>query len=212
MSRTSSRLTTTSYALLSLLAVRRWSTYELTQQMDRSLGRIWPRAQSKLYEEPRKLAEHGLAKAVPEHVGRRARTVYRITPRGRRALALWHEDPGAGPVLEFEQLLKIHFAEHGTRTDALASLAAARDWAVERNAGNLAVGRDYLAGRGPFPERGAQHLLTARFLTDFYLMVAQWADWATDQVHQWPDDPGEATADPAAMQDLVRRAGWSEPG
>jgi hypothetical protein len=33
------RLTTTSYALLGLLAVQPWSTYELTRQMDRSLGR-----------------------------------------------------------------------------------------------------------------------------------------------------------------------------
>jgi len=41
-------LTTTSYAVLGLLAVRPWSSYELTQQMDRSLGRVWPRAVSKL--------------------------------------------------------------------------------------------------------------------------------------------------------------------
>ena len=38
-----------------LLAVKPWSSYELTQQMDRSLGRVWPRAVSKLYEEPKKL-------------------------------------------------------------------------------------------------------------------------------------------------------------
>ena len=43
-----SALTTTSYALLGLLSVKPWSTYELTQQMDRSLGRFWPRSTSKL--------------------------------------------------------------------------------------------------------------------------------------------------------------------
>ena len=46
-------MTTTSYAILGLLAVKPWTTHELVQQVDRSLRRIWPRAQSKLYEEPK---------------------------------------------------------------------------------------------------------------------------------------------------------------
>ena len=115
-----STLTTTSFAVLGLLAVRPWSTYELTRQMDRSLGRIWPRAQSKLYEEPKKLVELGLAAAGTEPVGRRPRTVYAITPAGRRALAGWLAEPGAGPVIEFEQLLKVCFADSrqpGRRAD-----------------------------------------------------------------------------------------------
>jgi len=62
-------LSTTTYAILGLLAVQPWSTYELTRQMDRSLGRMWPRAQSKLYEEPKKLVALGLATATEEQVG-----------------------------------------------------------------------------------------------------------------------------------------------
>src|SRR5690606_29940480 len=54
-------LTTTSYAILGLLAIRPWTTHELVRQVDRSLRRIWPRAQSKLYEEPKKLVAHGYA-------------------------------------------------------------------------------------------------------------------------------------------------------
>src|SRR3954470_18250166 len=100
-------LTTTSYAILGLLAIQPWSTYELTRQMDRSLSRFWPRAQSKLYEEPRKLVAHGYAVATTERVGRRSRTVYAITPEGRAALTAWLRTPGGGPVLEFEQLLKV---------------------------------------------------------------------------------------------------------
>src|SRR5215469_17731912 len=100
-------LTTTSYAVLGLLAVRPWSSYELTQQMDRSLGRVWPRAVSKLYEEPKKLVSHGLAVATVESNGNRSRNVYTITPEGRSALADWLGQPGEGPVLEFEQLLKV---------------------------------------------------------------------------------------------------------
>jgi DNA-binding PadR family transcriptional regulator len=199
-------LTTTSYAVLGLLAVKPWSTYELTHQMDRSLGRIWPRAQSKLYEEPKKLVAHGLAGTSEERLGRRSRTVYTITANGRDALAAWLREPGAGPVLEFEQLLKIFFAENGTRVDAQATLAATREWAHARSAESLAVGREYLQGQGPFPQRMAQLDLTARFLIDFYAMVGAWADWAIGMVETWPDDPRQAKSDVAVTMETVRRA------
>jgi len=203
-----STLTTTSYAILSLLAVKSWSTYELTQQMERSLNRFWPRAASKLYEEPKKLVEHGLARARTERVGNRPRTVYSITAKGRRALASWMADPGAGPVLECEALLKIGFAEHGTRDDALASLAAMRGWAEERNEGNRSAARAYVAGEGPFQHRAAQSMLVGAFLTELYRMVAEWADWATALVERWPDDPHEARPDHQVMAEVARRTQW----
>jgi PadR family transcriptional regulator, regulatory protein AphA len=201
-------LTTTSYAILSLLAVRPWSTYELTRQMDRSVGRMWPRAQSKLYEEPKKLVAHGLATARSEAVGQRSRTVYSITPEGRAALAAWHRQPGNGPVLEFEQLLKLSFAEHGSRADALATLAAVRRWAEERNVENRAAAEAYASGDGPFPDRLPQNLLVGRFLTDFYRLVAEWADWATPLVEAWPEDPGQAGSDATQVAETARRADW----
>jgi DNA-binding PadR family transcriptional regulator len=203
-------LTTTSYAILGLLAVRPWSTYELTQQMDRSLGRIWPRAQSKLYEEPKKLVARGLAEAHPERVGARPRTVYSITGPGRRALADWHAEPGDGPVLECEQLLQLFFAEHGTRDDALATLAAAGEWARRRNEDNLRTARAYLAGESAFPERAAQTLLVGAFLTELYRLVAEWSQWAAGLVADWPEDPRRAVADEAEQRRVVRRAAWSE--
>src|SRR5712672_1019190 len=94
-------LTSTSYAILGLLAVKPWTTYELAQQMNRALGRFWPRAESKLYEEPKKLVAHGLARVSYEMVGKRRSTIYTITVKGRRALAKWVPSPGEGPVLEF---------------------------------------------------------------------------------------------------------------
>jgi PadR family transcriptional regulator, regulatory protein AphA len=204
----SGRLTTTSYVLLGLLAIRPWSTYELTQQMDRSLGRIWPRATSKLYEEPKKLVALGFARSRVERVGERPRTVYSVTPKGRRALAAWLREPPAGPVLEAEPLLRMFFADNGTRDDALAALAATRAWAGERNELNRAVGRDYLAGAGRFQERAACTMLVGRFLTDYYRLVAEWADWATAIVEAWPDDPAGAEPDLVAIADTVHRTDW----
>ena len=205
-----SRLTTTSYAILGLLALRSWTTYELAQQMSRSLGRIWPRAESKVYEEPRKLAEHGLAQATGERVGRRPRTRYAITPKGRLALRAWLAEPGVGPVLESEQLLQVFFAHQGSREDTLATLAATRAWAVGQNADNLAAGRAYLAGEAEFQATAAQNMLVGAFLTEWYRVVAQWSDWAAQIVEQWPDDPSQAQPDLEALAQVVLRAQWSE--
>src|SRR5687767_15650538 len=110
-------LTTTSYAILGLLAVQPWTTYELAQQMRRALGQFWPRARSKIYEEPKKLVAHGLARASAERVGNRPRTVYEITGEGSHVLRAWLSTPGESPVLEFEQLVQVFLAEHGTKAD-----------------------------------------------------------------------------------------------
>lgn len=197
-------LTTTSYAILGLLAIQPWSTYELARQMERSLGRFWPRAESKLYEEPKKLVARGLARASSELTGQRRRTVYSITPAGRQALAAWLTEPGRGPVLEFEQLLKVFFSENGSKQDTLATLSAARGWARTQLAESLAVGQEYLAGQGPFPQRGPQRHLTVRFLNDFYALVGQWAKWAIEVVEDWPEDPRAAQVAPEEVEEIVR--------
>lgn len=200
------KLTTTSYAVLGLLAVRSWTTHELVQQVDRSLRRLWPRATSKLYEEPRKLVAHGYARANDDPVGRRRRTRYTITAKGQQALAAWLSEPGEGPVLECEQLVKIHFADSGTKADVVANLEATRAWVLEQNEENLATARAYLEGRGAFPERAALNQLSGRFLTEFYVMVARWAEWAGQVVEAWPDVVTEAPFDVAAAKQAVQLA------
>lgn len=197
-------LTTTSYAILGLLAVKPWTTHELVQQVDRSLRRIWPRAASKLYEEPKKLVAHGYARSTEDPVGRRRRTRYTITAKGRRALAAWLAQPGVGPVLECEQLVKIHFADSGTKADVLANLEAARVWVLEQNEENLITARAYLEGTSGFPQRAALNQLTGRFLTEYYAMVARWVHWATATAENWPDDVTQAPFDTAAAEEAVR--------
>jgi DNA-binding PadR family transcriptional regulator len=199
-------LTTTSYAILGLLAVKPWTTHELVRQVDRSLRRIWPRAASKLYEEPKKLVAHGYARASDDAVGRRPRTRYTITAKGRSALAAWLSQPGDGPALECEQLVKIHFADSGTKADVLANLDAMRGWVLAQNEENLATARAYLEARGAFPERAALNQLPGRFLTEHYAMVARWVQWATAIAESWPDDVTEAPFDVAAAEEAVRLA------
>jgi PadR family transcriptional regulator AphA len=203
-------LTTTSYAMLGMLAIRPWTTYELAKHMDRSLGRLWPRARSNLFNEPKKLVSHGLASTSQQTVGRRPRTLYTITPQGRRALRNWLGTPGSGPVLEFEQLLKVFFADHGTRDDALAAVGHIRVWAQQQDAENIAVARAYVAGTGPFPERAAVLAVVGRFMTDFADMVSAWAQWATGIIEEWPDQPRLAQPAWDVLEEVARR-GRSTP-
>lgn len=203
-------LTTTTYGVLGLLAVRPYSTYELTKAMGLSVGRVWPRAESKLFEEPKKLVEHGYAKARQEKVGRRPRTVYSITPGGRRALAAWLAQPGAGPAIEFEGLVKLMFADHGSRDDALETIARAKAWAVTMNTESIAAGERFAEGEGRYEERRATTLLIGAFLTDFYALVAQWADWAEAEVTSWPDDIASHRTPRELTRAVLARAKWSQ--
>ena len=186
------KLTTTSYAILGLLAVKPWTTYELAQQMRRALGQFWPRAESKLYEEPKKLVAHGLATATKESTGRRPRTVYAITDEGRQAMAEWVPQPGAAPVLEFEGLVKLFYAEHGSKADVLATLAVVDEWVDQQHRDGAGISRAYLDHEGPFPERLPWLVLCGQFLEEIHLAVERWAEWATEVVEDWPDDLRQA--------------------
>ena len=202
-------LTTTAYGVLGLIAVRPYSTYELAKAMGLSVGRVWPRAESKLLEEPRELVERGYAKAREETIGRRPRTVYSITGAGRRALAAWLAEPGDGPV-PVRGLGEAMFAEHGNRTDALHTIARARAWAVEMNTASVAAGQRFAEGEGRHEDRRAITLLVGAFLTDFYALVARWADWATAEVENWPDDIASHRISPETTRAVLARATWSQ--
>jgi hypothetical protein len=117
----------------------------------------------------------------------------------------WLAQPGEGPTLEFEQLLKVFFADQSSKADALGAVAHIRAWAEERNAENIAVARSYLAGTGPFPERLFVLSVVGRFLTEFSDMVARWAEWANETIGAGPDDLGQAKPDLEWMQHVAAR-------
>jgi PadR family transcriptional regulator AphA len=200
---TARALTPTSYAILGLLSLRSWTTYELAQQMQRALGQFWPRAESKLYEEPKKLVEHGLATATVDRVGNRPRTIYSITTAGRRALRDWMPTPSEGPVVEFEGMIKIFFAEHGTKADLLEAIESAHRWVDRRFEESTGISQAYLDGEGAFPERLPWLVLAGRFLEEMMVAVERWADWASDVVDGWPDDLTEAEPDLEVLEAMA---------
>jgi DNA-binding PadR family transcriptional regulator len=179
-------LTTTSYALLGLLAIRPWSTYELAQQMRRNLHYFWPRAESNLYAEPLRLVSGGWAKARSLPVGRRRRTVYSITAKGRRTLEHWLDEPAAGPRLEAEPLVKFTFAEHTTKKSVMENLREFGKDAERRQSEIRAIFEEYLREADQFPERVHINVVAYRLLWDHTQADAKWAAWAVGQVARWP--------------------------
>lgn len=182
------KLTTTSYVILGHLALRDWSTYELAQQLKRSTRHYWPRAESKIYEEPKKLVAHGLATATREYTGRRRRTVYAITDEGRTALRRWLDEPGQPPLVEFEGVLKVLFAEQGTKQQLLATLRSIREQAQRTRDEHAALADDLSRTGGPFPDRLHVNELVFRFMWEQTDTVIRWATWAEQQVADWPED------------------------
>ncbi len=184
--------TTTSHAILGLLSLRSWTTYELAKQVQRSLGWFWPRAERKLYDEPKRLVAEGLATGAQEMTGARPRTVYAITRRGRSALRQWLGEPPAPPTLEFEGMIKVFFADGGslaqlrTTLSSIADTADARLVALEEKLDEL--DRDDV----PFPERLHLNTLGLRFIVDHERSISAWAHWALEQTAEWRSttDPG----------------------
>jgi DNA-binding PadR family transcriptional regulator len=182
-------LTTTSFALLGLLATRRggWSAYELAQQMSRSLRYFWPRAERNLYDEVKLLAERGLARTRDEPVGRRPRTVYSITPAGRKALRTWLGAPSAPVALESEALVRVFFAEQGDVDDLLATIRAVRQEAEDIELTIADMVAAYGHDGGPFPSRLHVTALMGKLLYSHREAIRQWATWAEAEVQGWDD-------------------------
>lgn len=200
------KLTTTSYLMLGLLSLKSWSTYELAQQMRRSIHFYWPRAESKIYEEPKKLVAHGLATATREFAGKRPRTVYAITSSGRKALRRWLAEPGKGPVLEFEGLVKVLFAEQAGKEELLATLASIRAEAEDARQHHVHLATDLADSGGPFPERLHLNALVFKLMWEQTQMLLRWVAWAEEEVAGWPDDATSPAAHdvPAVLREAAQ--------
>lgn len=181
--------TPTSYAMLGLLALRPWTTYELAKQMQRSVRWFWPRAERKLYEEPKRLAALGLATFETTTTGRRRSTVYRITPEGRRALTDWlRAGPGAPMQVEMEAMIRVFFADGASPEDLRATLAAVGAQANDTLAelGMLAAGT--LSEEDDFPERRATNAVALELWVRLHETVRDWSTWAQEEVQSWPPE------------------------
>jgi PadR family transcriptional regulator AphA len=179
------QLNPTSVAILGLLSIRPFSTYELAQQMERTLSWFWPRAASVIYEEPKKLVTAGLATSQAAFTGKRRSTVYGITDAGRAALRYWLDTPAAGMRMEFEAMLKVAFADAGDAHQLRAAVREIRADAEARLAEILNRSTQYATTGGPFPDRLPIVAITGKLLMGQYEAVIRWARWAEDGIAEW---------------------------
>ena len=197
-------LTTTSYAVLGQLALRPWTMYDLAAHMRRDMHYIFPRAESQVYAEPKRLVALGLASAQSEATGKRARTVYSITEAGREALRDWLAQPVAkGPQLEFEALLRIVLAPLGRPEHLAAILQGVRD----EISGLLTLGErivdEYTTGTAPFQRYMLARSMLHDFLFAYAELIDDWAARSLDRMQAWEGQtPQERTA---AAVDVYRR-------
>ncbi len=142
-------VSTTTYALLGLLAIRSWTGYELTQQLRRSLHFVWPSSEGHLYREQTRLIDLGWASMGREPIGKRQRKRYTITEVGRAALHEWLRTEPGPPRLEIEGLVRMFYGDQGDVVDMLRSMEATRRQARSMLDELVGFAEEYLEPGGP---------------------------------------------------------------
>jgi DNA-binding PadR family transcriptional regulator len=187
----------TRYAILGHLALREWSAYELARSLRRTLHWFWPRAESLIYAEVKKLEREGLADVREEPAAdgsARRRSVYRITGAGRRALATWLSTPSETFALYIEPLLRLHLMRFGTREDIVAAMTTLRDTADLLLADAEAVATEFSEGRHVLQDEAHVRGLLFDALYSLGIALEGSAARALAEIARWPDLDGDAAA------------------
>jgi DNA-binding PadR family transcriptional regulator len=123
--------------------------------MARTLRWFWPRAESGIYAETKRLHAEGLLTARPapaDDGSRRTKTVYSLSAAGRQRLRAWLATPPASVQLFIEPFLRLHLARAGNIEDLRASVQAAEQIADYLLQTAVEVGEEFLAGRHLFQQ------------------------------------------------------------
>jgi PadR family transcriptional regulator AphA len=205
-------LTTTSYAILGQLALGEATTYELAKRMGRNMRYFWPRAESRIYHEAKRLVEHDLADARESYVGKRRRSTYSITDAGRKELEAWLASPaGSWFSIETEGLLRLFLADLSSKEDVVAALEGMRDEAVAMLSVGRGVADDYLAGESPQQDIVHLRALVFDFLAELGLGIIDWADRSLAEVAGWDDLSPDGKAERALRVIEERVASYPDP-
>jgi PadR family transcriptional regulator AphA len=181
------QLTTTSYAVLAQVAVRPWSTYELAQQRVRYFRYAWPRAESAIYREAKRLSSMGLIEGKKEYTGKRARTVYSITREGKEALREWLGTPISPFSMDFEAMLRVFVAPLGTKDEIIRTLKQVRADAQEMLQFAGEVKQEFIDGINVTQDQVYIRALAVDFFISLLNTVDAWVERTLAEIETWDD-------------------------
>jgi DNA-binding PadR family transcriptional regulator len=184
------RLTPTSYALLGLLARKPQSAYELNALMQySSIRAYWPRVDSHVYSEPKKLLRHELVSEKKAKLKGRSRTVYTITAKGKKALKQWlSSDDEAEMRIQAEFMLKLVLADGGSVADVHQTLE--KSLLSTRNDLEIAIsGIKRLLSNDSFSQEGAPYNgIIINLMADILIARYHWGNYALQATRNVGDE------------------------
>jgi PadR family transcriptional regulator AphA len=136
--------------VLGILHLGPRSGYDIKGMVDNSTRFFWGASYGQIYPELRRLAQAGLVKGESAPRGARRRTVYRLTPKGRRALRDWLRSPSVDWDIKDEGFLKLFFAGALDRDEALELVRRLRE-RHEHDLLRLSEVEPRAKGHGGFP-------------------------------------------------------------
>ncbi len=183
-----SQLNATAYSLLGLICKKSWSAYELTEFMGTSVIRfILPRSPSQLYNEPKKLAALGLIDIEKKPNGKRQRTQYHITAKGKIAFQTWLNEEGAPPKIEYKSLLKFYLVDPNDTQGLKNKAREMRQETLEQMQSTLDLLDDIIAQGGIYRDTVMTASMSSRFGVEQFKARMNWLDQLDQWLTQEPD-------------------------
>jgi PadR family transcriptional regulator AphA len=181
-------LSPTEGALLAVLAGGEQSGYDLARRFERGVGRVWSPAKGHLYVVLPRLVERGWATSREVVEGKRPqKTLYRITRKGRSALARWVDEPIEPEPDRNMFLVKLFFGDLTSKASMLEHVRRRRDDAAELRAQIEELQR--LADASGEPQ-GVYPWLTRRYGLMWARMVIRWSEEAEEAISVARATPG----------------------
>jgi DNA-binding PadR family transcriptional regulator len=167
------KLTPTSYLVLGMVRLGVSSGYGVKKAADASTQNFWPISLALVYPELARLEAGGLLRRRDDAQGGRARSAYRVTAKGEKALTSWLRSPKVAPVqIRDEAMLKLFLADALGEEDQLELIAGLRERNHERR---LELERDALEPAAALEARGIHFVgAAARLSVDLLRYAEGW--------------------------------------
>jgi DNA-binding PadR family transcriptional regulator len=187
----STELTDLSYVVMNLIGRNGAGPHDLVQMARRGQRLFWAGAESKIYEQPKRLERLGYLISEKTPGKTRERTHYRLTEKGIAALREWLARPTHFPRIQSEAAIRIQTSDLADDTSVILDSFRSLRAEIEE----LSAILDEAERREPqFPHRRPQlrllHSLGRRILQAHL-------DWIEEVEHEFgsPIGPGPATSD-----------------